>query len=112
LGVWCFSGFASLFPLLFAAIYWRRVTKAGAYASILAAAGTWFWLFWDAGGATGGEHLHWGLTPVTLIVAASTAGLVLVSLVTRAPAAATVAKFIDPRRSGRASNAAFAGGRS
>jgi len=97
LGVWCFSGFASLFPLLFAAIYWRRVTKAGAYASILAAAGTWFWLFREAGGATGGEHLHWGLTPVTLIVAASTAALILVSFVTRPPSPETVAKFFPPK---------------
>ena len=36
LGVWCFSGFSSLFPLVFASLYWRRMTKAGAYASILA----------------------------------------------------------------------------
>ena len=38
LGVWCFSGFASLFPLVFAAIYWRRVTKAGAIASVVVTA--------------------------------------------------------------------------
>ena len=44
LGVWCFSGFASLFPLVFAAVYWKRATKAGAYACVLAAAGTWLLL--------------------------------------------------------------------
>ena len=93
LGVWCFSGFASLFPVLFAAIYWRRTTKAGAYASILAAAGTWFWLFRDAGYGTSGEHTYWGLTPATLIFTAATTALLLVSLVTRPPSTATVAKF-------------------
>ena len=93
LGVWCFSGFASLFPVLFAAIYWRRTTKAGAYASILAAAGTWFWLFRDAGYGASGEHTYWGLTPVTLIFTAATVALLLVSLVTRPPSPATVAKF-------------------
>ena len=36
LGVWCFSGFSGLFPLVFAALYWRRVTTAGAIASIVA----------------------------------------------------------------------------
>ncbi|MEM6799533.1 MAG: sodium:solute symporter family protein, partial [Planctomycetota bacterium] len=32
LAVWCFSGFSSLFPLVFASVYWRGLTKAGAYA--------------------------------------------------------------------------------
>ena len=40
LGVWCFSGFSSLFPLIVAALYWPRLTKQGAYACILAAAGS------------------------------------------------------------------------
>ena len=48
LGVWCFSGFASLFPIVFAALYWKRLTALGAIAGILAAAGTWFYLFRDA----------------------------------------------------------------
>ncbi|MCH7721085.1 MAG: sodium:solute symporter family protein, partial [Planctomycetes bacterium] len=30
LGVWCFTGFAGLFPIVFAAVYWRRSTKWGA----------------------------------------------------------------------------------
>ena len=41
LGVWCFSGFAGLFPLVFAALYWRRVTTAGAIASIVATLASW-----------------------------------------------------------------------
>jgi SSS family solute:Na+ symporter len=40
LGVWCFSGFAGLFPLVLAAIYWKRVTTAGAFASVLKC---WAW---------------------------------------------------------------------
>lgn len=101
LGVWCFAGFASLFPLLFASIYWRRVTKAGAYASILAAAAVWFWLFRDSGYGLQGEHSHWGLTPVTFIFAAASLALVLVSLITRPPSAATVAKFFGGAGDGR-----------
>lgn len=97
LGVWCFAGFASLFPLLFAAIYWRRVTKAGAYASILAAAAVWFWLFRDSDYGALGEHTHWGLTPVTFIFTAATVALILVSLITRPPLPSTVDKFFAPR---------------
>ena len=37
MGVWCFSGFSSLFPLVFAAVYWRRLTAAGAFAGVIAA---------------------------------------------------------------------------
>ncbi|MEZ6045322.1 MAG: sodium:solute symporter family protein [Planctomycetaceae bacterium] len=29
LAVWCFSGFSSLFPLIVAALYWKKLTKAG-----------------------------------------------------------------------------------
>lgn len=93
LGVWCFSGFAGLFPILFAAIYWRRVTKAGVYASILAAAAVWLYLFREAQFGKSAEPLHYGLTPVTFIFAAATIALVLVSLVTRPPSQATVEKF-------------------
>lgn len=97
LGVWCFSGFASLFPILFAAIYWRRVTKAGVYASIIAAACVWLYLFREAQfGQVKEEPLHYGLTPVTFIFAAATIALVLVSLITRPPSAATIQKFFTP----------------
>src|SRR5262245_14247599 len=46
LGVWCFSGFAGLFPLVLASIYWKRVTTAGAFASVVAMLVTWGVLFW------------------------------------------------------------------
>ena len=49
MGVWCFSGFASLFPLVLAAIYWKRLTAAGAYAAMLATMLSWFYLFWRSG---------------------------------------------------------------
>jgi SSS family solute:Na+ symporter len=106
LGVWCFSGFASLFPIVFAAVYWRRVTKLGAMASIAAMAVTWFVLFrqdviapTEARLAEGGDFLVWGVMPVAVIFAVSTATLVVVSLLTRPPAAATVDRYFpDPRR--------------
>ncbi len=97
LGIWCFSGFASLFPLVFAAIYWRRLTLAGAYASLLATITVWTVLFWESGfGANrtysvmiaGHETM-----PVATIFAASLVAMVGVSLLTRPPKEATLRKF-------------------
>lgn len=98
LGVWCFTGFASLFPLVFAAVYWKRVTKAGAYACVLATSGTWLWLFAKSGYGAERGFLFLGMMPVATIIGASTAALVLVSLLTRPPAAATVTKFFPNHR--------------
>ncbi|MCH8149598.1 MAG: hypothetical protein IH987_16695 [Planctomycetes bacterium] len=95
LGVWCFSGFASLFPLVVAAVYWKRATKAGAYACVLAAAGTWLWMFAQGDYGANRAYLFQGMMPVATMVAASTAALVIVSLVTRPPPAQTVAKFFE-----------------
>ncbi|MCA9256574.1 MAG: sodium:solute symporter family protein [Phycisphaerales bacterium] len=105
LGVWCFSGFSSLFPLVFAALYWPRLTKAGAYASVLAAISSWIYLFHDSGYAedetytvtfniAGGEY-H--VMPVALMFVASTVALVAVSLATKPPSAATLRRFFPER---------------
>jgi len=98
LGVWCFSGFASLFPLVFAAVYWKRVSKAGAYASVLTAAGVWFWMFAESDFGAQRDFLFLGMMPVATIVAASTAALILVSLLTSRPSAQTIDKFFGPSR--------------
>ena len=104
LGIWCFSGFASLFPLAVAAIYWRGLTKAGAYACILAAFGSWAAMFYDSNFASDPEYLlrlpfghDLEVMPVAGMIAASTAAMLLVSLVTPKPNAATLAKFFPER---------------
>lgn len=100
LAVWCFSGFASLFPLVFAAVYWRRVTRAGAIASVLVAAGTWAVLFYEglikpimAGHKGNEEFLILGMMPVAIMVAASAGTLVVVSLLTTPPEKKVVDSF-------------------
>ena len=47
MGVWCFSGFSSLFPIVVAALYWRKLTAWGAIAGVLAAFGSWSYLFYQ-----------------------------------------------------------------
>ncbi len=100
LGVWCFTGFASLFPVVFASVYWRRTTLAGVMASIIATVVTWCILFYRdiamkraATGAGEDELLIAGLMPVAFIFAVAAISLVVVSLLTRPPSKQTVDKF-------------------
>ncbi|MCA9231486.1 MAG: sodium:solute symporter family protein [Planctomycetales bacterium] len=111
LGVWTFSGFSALTPLAFAALYWKRLTKWGAYASVLAAAASWGYFFSDAVGKAvqagnpepirtyslevtlGGETYE--VMSVAAIFLASVIAMVLVSLVTKPPGEETLKKFFS-----------------
>jgi solute:Na+ symporter, SSS family len=98
LGVWCFSGFAGLFPLVVAAVYWKGATRAGAISCIIVTILTWGVLFYRdvfAAKLPGATHspLIAGMMPVTLIIAASAVTLVVVSLFTAKPSDATLRKF-------------------
>ena len=93
LGIWCFSGFAALFPLVFASIYWRRVTNAGAIASIVVMAIVWFLLFREGGYGADRKYLFLGMMPVATIFASSLITLIAVSLFTKPPSDQTLNKF-------------------
>lgn len=97
LGVWTFSGFASLFPLIAFSLYWKRMTKLGAYACVLAAIGTWLYLFRASNFGEIPDYTFLGMQPVATMIAASTAALVVVSLVTPAPSEATLSKFFPTK---------------
>lgn len=92
LAVWCFSGFSALFPVVFAALYWRRATKQGAVASIIAALVTWLYFFHLSG--YGGEMVIGpGIIPAAVCFGAATIAMVFVSLVTSPPSEETLKKF-------------------
>ena len=99
LGVWCFSGFAGLFPLVVASLYWKRTSLAGAYACILSTMVVWSALFYrdiiaeKPAGAASDEMLLFGMMPVAVIIAVSTLSLVVVSLFTKQPSEGTIRKF-------------------
>ncbi len=116
LGIWCFSGFTGLFPLILAALYWKRLTSWGALASVLTMAASWGWLFYRADfgqarmsfpdepffnslPAPLAAAVNWipQFMPVVTITAISGLALVVVSLVTRPPSAATLERFFPPR---------------
>ena len=97
LGVWALSGFAGLFPVFVAAIYWRRSTAVGAIAGILAAVGLWTVLFIQAEGAAGWSVGDTGVEPAAVIVLGSAAALVLGSLLSQPPPSCRTARFFtDP----------------
>ncbi|MFQ5606206.1 MAG: sodium:solute symporter, partial [bacterium] len=93
LGIWSFTGFASLLPVVLAALFWKRSTKYGAIASVLSVVILWLYFFtrgWDTSGYTVGDT---GIMPVAVILAVSTAAMVIVSLLTKAPKQAVVQRF-------------------
>ena len=91
LAVWSFSGFAALTPLVFAALYWKRATKAGAYTSVLTSISMWFVFFAESG--FGGEYTISGVMPVAICFIAGAIAMIVVSLVTPPPPAAHVDRF-------------------
>lgn len=105
LGVWCFSGFSALFPLVFAAVYWKGLTKAGAYACVLTAFGTWGYLFRQSNYGLNDSYalelplggVTYDLMPVTLMILLATIAMVVVSLVTPKPSAETLQKFFPEK---------------
>lgn len=101
LGVWCFTGFAGLFPVLMAALYWPRANKQGAIAAVGTVAALWIGFLPRV--LDGGELLFFdiGIMPVAVIVAASTLVLVVVTLLTPAPPEPVVRKFFPDAVAGR-----------
>jgi SSS family solute:Na+ symporter len=92
LAVWCFSGFSALFPVVFAALYWKRATKEGAVASILAALTSWLYFFHLSG--YGGEMVIGpGIIPAAVCFGVAAVAMVIVSLVTKPPSKQTLDKF-------------------
>jgi SSS family solute:Na+ symporter len=116
-GIWCFSAFSALFPILLAALFWKRSTKYGIYASALSVAVLipLFYCLADFGNNekytvtsldavfrhlrnlfTTGRNTEFsadGVLPVAVILPISALLLIVVSLLTRAPSAAMVARF-------------------
>jgi SSS family solute:Na+ symporter len=98
LGVWCFSGFSSLFPLVMASLYWKRATKQGAYASIIAAGASWLILFAMSGFGADREYLVFGMMPVAVMTMISAAAMVIGSLMSPPPPEKLVRKFFPPKK--------------
>ena len=101
MAVWCFSGYAALFPVVFAALYWRRLTAAGALSGVLAMIGSWLYLFRESewGGNTDYALTPFGedypIMPVVGIFVCTLIAMVLTSLITKRPSEESLAKFFS-----------------
>ena len=92
LAIWCFSGFSALFPVVFAALYWKRATKQGAFASILSALISWLYFFHLSG--YGGEMVIGpGIIPAAICFIVAAVAMVVVSYLTSPPSKQTIEKF-------------------
>ena len=100
LGIWCFSGFSALFPVIVAALYWRGLTKAGMYASIITTAAVWIALLRDADWGNNTHYSFLGQHQIVTVVAASMIALIGVSLITPRPSESTLAKFFPEHHRG------------
>ena len=103
MGVWCFAGFASLFPVVFASLYWRRLTTAGAYAGIFATIACWLFLFYQSDfGANRNFSLDFGndisCNPVVAIFASCLIAMIGVSLITRPPRKEVLDRFFPENK--------------
>ncbi|MFQ5670265.1 MAG: sodium:solute symporter [Acidobacteriota bacterium] len=96
LGIWSFTGFAALFPLVAAALFWKRSTRAGAWASLLTVVVAWTAFFLRSWSVPDGT-LGGGVLPVAVILPLAAAALIGVSLATAPPRPDRVAIFF-PRR--------------
>jgi SSS family solute:Na+ symporter len=85
---YAFSGYAALSPLLFAALFWNRSTKWGALAVALWTA---FAVLYTA--RVPGALAWYGLMPVVPMTIVSGMLMIVVSLVTRPPSAATIQRY-------------------
>ena len=100
LAIWSFSGFAALFPVVLAALFWKRSTKYGALSSIASVAVLWIYFFtkgWQTPGYTVGDT---GIMPVAVILAASAAAMIVGSLLTKPPEPAVVRRFFPSHDAG------------
>ncbi len=93
LGVWCFTGFAALFPVVAAAVFWKRSTKWGAFASTISVVVLWLYFVthgWKSADYTIADS---GVMPVALMLLVSTAAMIAGSLLTQPPKRETLDKF-------------------
>jgi len=93
LSLWCFTGFTALFPIVFAALYWKRATALGAYACIAVTAVLWVLWFQESGYGANKGFTVLGMLPMAPLTIASALALIIGSLVSRAPQERQINKF-------------------
>ncbi len=97
LAVWSFTGFSGLFPIVAAALFWRRSTKVGAMATVLTVVVLWLYFFINGFNVPGYSAFGTGLPPVLVIMVASSLAMVVGSWLSTPPPEAVVRRFLGDR---------------
>jgi len=100
LGIWSFTGFAALLPVVVAALFWKRSTKYGVFAAVLGVTILWLFFFfkgWQNPGYTLGGT---GIMPVAALLAVSTAAMIVGSLLSPAPKPNLIERFFPDNELG------------
>lgn len=95
LGIWSFTGYAGLFPVVLAALFWKRSTRAGVLASILTVVALWITFFLKGWSAPNYSVGGTGVIPAAVILLASIVALVAVSWMTTPPDEAHLNRFFS-----------------
>lgn len=93
LGIWSFTGFAALFPIVVAALFWKRSTKHGAFASVVSVIALWIYFFFKSGSSETYTLGGSGVMPVAAMLIVSAVSMIVVSLLTQPPSRAVLEKF-------------------
>ena len=93
LAVWSFTGFAGLLPLAIGAIFWKRSTKIGALACVFTVAILWVYYFIQGWGTPRYTVGGIGIMPAAAILVASSAAMIIGSLLTKPPEEPVLKKF-------------------
>lgn len=96
LAVWSFTGFSGLFPIVAAALFWRRSTKVGAMASVLTVVCLWIYFFATGFNVPGYSAFGTGLPPVLVIFVASSLAMLVGSWLSKPPSEEVVERFLGP----------------
>jgi SSS family solute:Na+ symporter len=94
-GIWSFTGFAALFPVVLAAVFWKRSTRVAAIATVVSVAVMWVFFFVRGWSVPDYTVAGTGIMPVGVMLLVASAVMVVVSLVTRPPDAQVVRRFFD-----------------
>ena len=96
MGVWSLTGYSGLFPLVLAALFWKRSTKQGVMAGIVTVAALWTYFFFRSLGVSGVFSVGGtGVLPVVIVVLGASLVVVVVSLSTRPPSESVIEKFFS-----------------
>ena len=96
LAIWSFTGFASLFPVIVAALFWRRATAVGAIAGVAAAVVLWIYFFVQGWSNPTYSVMGTGVMPVVVTFIGSCLALIVGSLLSRPISSDVLSRILDP----------------